>query len=388
MNNGQGFSYQIYETYYRQAKEAYAAGRMGEARKMYFNAATSLLKTAKETDGEMKEALMRRSRKLMQLAESIPDDSDASGSPAAGEQRTVRESRETASDSRSRQPEEGQKVWRESGNPGVYFDDIAGLSDVKESIRTRVILPRLHPEVYTLFRREEKGGILLYGPPGTGKTMIAKAIATEIDAKFYSIRCSDIVGKYFGEAEKNVRGLFDTARQNENAILFFDEFEALAAKRGGNSTVMNRLVPELLSQIDGFQDKKQGNLLLIAATNRPWDIDSAFLRPPRLTEKIYVGLPDYEARLFIADKEFRAVPCEMENLPELIAKATDGCNAADIVAACGRIKDNAIRYVIDQTQKEGMVRWEDVRPVLSQCQSSVQQQDLEQIRRWEESQNK
>ena len=138
--------------------------------------------------------------------------------------------------------------------------------------------------------------------------MIAKAIATEIDAAFYAIRCSDIVGKYFGEAEKNIKALFDAARSQDSAILFFDEFEALAAKRGGHSTVMDRLVPELLSQIDGFTTDREKSLLLLASTNRPWDLDTAFLRPRRLTEKIYVGLPDVEARLYLIRRNLQNVP--------------------------------------------------------------------------------
>ncbi|MDO5422135.1 MAG: ATP-binding protein [Eubacteriales bacterium] len=388
MKDNQGFSYQIYETYFRQAKDAYAAGRMDEARKMYFHSAEALLRSAKETDGEMKEALVRRAQKLMRLAESIPETpapkprrTEGTSAASSGQGRRANISKE-----KSGEDEEGVKVWQSTESPGVSFDDIAGLADVKESIQMRLILPRKYPEVYARFRYEAKGGILLYGPPGTGKTMIAKAIATEIQAAFYPVFCSDIVGKYFGEAEKNIRSLFETARQHERAIIFFDEFEALAAKRGGHSTVMNRLVPELLGQMDGFRNDEEKDLLIVAATNRPWDLDSAFLRPPRLTQKIYVGLPDYEARLFLAKKAFASVPCEEEKLAERIAEVSEGCNAADINALCGRIKENAVRYAIANHQENGAVRREDLDDALENFHSSVQKSDLDAIRRWEQSQ--
>lgn len=384
MKEGQGFSYQIYETYLQQGKEAFSRGCMEEAKTMYYHAAQSLLRSAKTNDGETKEALVRRAQKLIYLADRIP--SESSLEPGRGEGKTERLPKEKALGEAAKETEKEEKIWKKSGNPGVYFDDIAGLFEVKESIRTRVILPRLHPDVYKYFRRETEGGILLYGPPGTGKTMIAKALATELDAAFYSIRCSDIMAKYFGESEQNIKGLFREARSQEYAILFFDEFEALASNRGGDSAVMNRLVAELLTQIDGFREEKKDNLLIVAATNRPWDIDSAFLRPPRLTEKIYVGLPDYEARLFLAGKAFEGVPCEVETIAEEIAGETEGYSAADITAVCGGIKDRAIRYVIDHNLTEGAVRAEDITAVLSKSYSSVQRSDLEAIRRWEDSQ--
>ncbi len=387
MKDRQGFSYQIYETYFQKAKEAYAAKRMTEAKKMYLNSAQSLLRSAKDTDGEMKEALIRRAEKIVRLADTIPEISSCEISELKnGSDIQITKSEPHMVSQENKEKEEGETNWKRSGSPGVYFDDIAGLQDVKESIRTRVILPRLHPEIYDHFRRKVEGGILLYGPPGTGKTMIAKAIATEIDAEFYSVRCSDIVGKYFGEAEKNIRRLFDTARKSKSSIIFFDEFEALAIKRGGHSTVMNRLVPELLSQMDGFCGTEENHLLILAATNRPWDIDSAFLRPPRLTQKIYVGLPDYEARHYLAEKAFLSVPCQVENISDLIAKATQGCNAADVAAVCGSIKDNAIRYAIENGQSGGMIRAEDVETALQNYHSSVQQSDLDQIRHWEKLQ--
>ena len=192
---------------------------------------------------------------------------------------------------------------------------------------------------------------MLYGLPGTGKTMIAKAIAHEVNASFYSVKCSDIVSKWFGEAEKNVKNLFETAKKEEKAIIFFDEFEALAAKRGGeNNAVMNRLVPELLAQMQGFSDN-ENNLLLLAATNRPWDIDSAMLRPGRFNELIYVGLPDAPAREYMINKALKGLPLSEEVKIADIVEATEGYSGADVTEFCERLKDNPIKKSIESGGK-------------------------------------
>lgn len=376
-------SYQLFEIYYNRAKSAESAGRTQEARQMYLNASDALLRTAKENSGETRIAMIRRADKLVRLAESLKEPSRASAEPGlSGKEADF--GTQAADDGKSRLTRDDQAttMWQAAGKTNVSFDDIAGLEDVKEAIRGRIILPRTHPEVYNLFKRKVAGGILLYGPPGTGKTMIAKAVATEVDADFFSVRCSDIVGKYFGEAEKNVKSLFETARRSEAAVIFFDEFEALGAERGDDSSVMNRLVPELLSQMDGFLSGESNMLMCMAATNRPWDLDSAFLRPPRLTEKIYVGLPDYDARLFIVTKAFQGVPCEPGMDPDYIAGCADGYNAADIVELCGAIKDIAIRRTIDTGRSSNISR-HDVAEALKKVRSSVQQTDIDRIRQWE-----
>ena len=284
------------------------------------------------------------------------------------------------------QQQEEKKVWECAAKSEIRFADIAGLEEAKEAIRRRVILPYQYPEVYRTFHRKVSGGILLYGPPGTGKTMIAKAIAGEIDRDFFSVRCSDIVEKYFGESEKNVKSLFDTARKAKSAVIFFDEFDALAGRRGGDSGVMNRLVPELLSHMDGFSSDGDSDILFLAATNRPWDLDSAFLRPPRLTNKIYVGLPDFEARLFLARKCLEHIPCSPQVSAEMIAELTDGFNAADVALFCETLKDGPIdRTIAGESRRE--ITMEDVNRTAAQIHSSVRKEDVERLRQWEQTMN-
>ena len=374
-----GVFYQMFQTYYDRAVQADKNGKLQEAKKMYLLAGESLLKVAQESSGETKAALLRRADKLILLSDMIevPELSDKEGAEK-GE----------GGLSRSKSSDQKTSVWKCAGKPNVKFDDIAGLREVKESIQRRVILPRQYAELYKMFRRNVKGGILLYGPPGTGKTMIAKAIATEVDADFYSIRCSDIVGKYYGESENNVKKLFEAARQSQAAVIFFDEFDALASQRNDDSETTNRLVTELLSQMDGFDDtEKQNDLLFLAATNRPWTLDSAFLRPPRLTEKIYVGLPDFEARSFLIKKELAEVPQVADLDLEFLAKNTEGYNAADIVEMCEVIKDQGIGRSIEKRNLSPL-RQQDLQIALDKVHSSVQEVDIQMLKEWEASQRR
>ena len=270
-------------------------------------------------------------------------------------------------------------------SPNVHFSDIAGLESVKNVIQMKVIQPILHPELYERFSKSTNGGILLYGPPGTGKTMIARAIATETNLAFFSVRCSDIVGKTFGDGERNLKALFDAARENGHAMIFFDEFEALAPRRGGGSTIMNRIVPELLSQMDGFQ-QAEGTLIVLASTNRPWDLDSAVLRPPRMTERIYVGLPDNDAREYIVRKELDPLPKQEVPDYSAIAEALEGYNCADIMAFVEKVKEAPIRRGLEHPGEEQFITGEDIAEALIQSHSSVQKSDLEAFSKWEGTQ--
>ena len=387
MAGGQGIAYRMYEEYYARAREADQKGQMAEAKKMYLHASEELFRAARDVQGETRRSLMQRAEKLMQLSDAIelPKQPKPSVAPSGSGSRATGSKKISTSSS----GDESETVWIPTEKPNVHFSDIAGLEDVKAVVNSRVILPRKFPDVYKAYNRSLNSGILLYGPPGTGKTMIAKAIATEVNAAFYSVRCSDVVGKYFGEAEKNIKSLFEAARAQQSAVLFFDEFEALAARRGGNSTVMNRLVPELLSQIDGFTTNTERNLLLLAATNRPWDLDTAFLRPPRLTEKIFVGLPDAPARAYLIEKRLSGGPGDEELSVEEIVARTEGFNAADVAEFCESMKDGAIQRTVSENGGKVLSKicMADVDRAAEHIHSSVQESDLVAIRRWEATQH-
>ena len=255
---------------------------------------------------EAGEADVRESRKskglrLLEFARRLSQDDAAARAPAAAGSHDARGG-PAAGES---PPAESR--WEVVQKPGISFADIAGLTEVKDLILRRVLLPFRNPQLAEAYRRKPGGGVLMFGPPGTGKTMMGKAVATELDAPFFNVRCSDIMSKWVGEAEGNVKSLFQAARAKLPAVLFFDETEALFSRRGSQASVMDRVVPEFLAQIDGLQHGSAG-LLLLGATNRPWDIDPAALRPGRFGERVYIGLPDRPARQLRARIDFGKGP--------------------------------------------------------------------------------
>lgn len=258
---------------------------------------------------------------------------------------------------------------------GIKMDDIAGMEEAKEAIRMRVILPIQHPEVYAKYNKKVGGGILLYGLPGTGKTMFAQAVANELDAVFYEVKCSDIVSKWYGESEQRIKKLFRDARKNKRAVIFFDEFEALGKSRNSSETNDLNIVPELLAQIQGFE-KNENTLLLLAATNRPWDIDSALLRPGRFNEKILIPLPDDKSRRAIIEKQLHDVPVDESVSIDDIVKITDGFNGADVVEFCDQLKNGPIlRSIRNKTDNEAITST-DIETTSKKVKSSVSEEDI------------
>lgn len=355
-----------------EARALEESGKRSAAYGKYMCACDLLLRLAREqSDAGAKKKYMESAEQLRRRAQRIAAKPEPV--PQTPPKRPVSQQEDVSRD---------ETMWQPISTMDVRFDDIAGLSEAKGEITKRILLPRRHPEIYRAYDMQPEGGILFYGPPGTGKTMLAKAIATEIDAAFFAVRCSEIVGRYFGSAERNVKGLFDAARAHRQAIVFFDEFEALAAKRGGHSTVMNRLVPELLSQIDGFS-KKSGDLLVLAATNRPWDLDSAFLRPPRFSVRIHIGLPDAPAREYLAKRLFADTPCADDFSVDAVVAWTEGFSAADVRSFCAAVKQSAIDRDISQGALSA-VRNGDIEQAKQAVFSSVHGDDLAAIAKWEQ----
>ena len=257
---------------------------------------------------------------------------------------------------------------------GVTFADIAGLEDVKEAIRELIITPFRRADLYKRFGMETGGGVLLYGPPGTGKTMLAQAIATEVDAAFFSVKGSDLISKYVGESEQNVKKLFKAARSLPVSVIFFDEFEVIGRARGNDlQPWSDKLLSELLAQMQGFE-KSEGTLLVLAATNMPWTIDSALLRPGRFNRKIYVSLPDPEAREQIVRNCLNGLPVDSGFDYAKVAEITEGFNAADVTEFCNRLKLSAIRRSIESGNDE-VICMKDVENS-SSMKSSVDPRDL------------
>ncbi len=256
------------------------------------------------------------------------------------------------------------------------MDRVAGLEDVKEEIRRQVVYPFMYPSLYKRYNKKTGGGILLYGLPGTGKTMIAKAIAKDMQASFFPIKCSDLLSKWFGESEGNIKELFDKARQSGKAIIFFDEFEAIGMKRSGEGNeAMNRVVHELLNQMDGFEENGNHNLVILAATNRPWDVDTAFLRPGRFNRKIYVPLPSEEARKKLIALSFDGAPMGEDYCEEEVVRLTENYSGADTVEMCECAKMFAIEREIE-TGKAGFIGMSDIEKAGKTVRTSIAEFDV------------
>lgn len=269
--------------------------------------------------------------------------------------------------------EEEPKVETKKSNK-IMFDDVIGLESVKEVLNSKLVLPLEHKEVFDAFNKKTNGGLLLYGPPGTGKTMVVKALANEIGAEFYSIRCSDILTKYVGEAEQKIKNLFTDARTHEKAVIFFDEFDSIAVKRGDAASHMDRIVSELLSQIDGF-DTDNKNIIIIAATNLPWNIDQAILRPPRFTDSIYIDLPNKRMRTFLFKKKLEGVSLDKDIDFSIISENTKGFSGADIEEVCEKSKMAPIYRSIKSNSIENL-KEQDILDVLEDSYPSVTKEYL------------
>jgi transitional endoplasmic reticulum ATPase len=218
--------------------------------------------------------------------------------------------------------------------PDVKWDDIGGLLSIKQELQEAVEWPLKYQGVFTYADATPPKGILLYGPPGTGKTLIAKAAANESEANFISIKGPELLSKWVGESEKGVREVFRKARQAAPCIIFFDEVDAIAPRRGGgfggDSHVTERLISQLLTELDGLEILT--NVVVIAATNRPDIIDPALLRPGRFDRLLYVPPPDKDSRLQIIKIHTKKKPlAENVSLDEL-AIETEGYTGADIAS--------------------------------------------------------
>ncbi|MEM4667232.1 MAG: CDC48 family AAA ATPase [Thermofilum sp.] len=227
--------------------------------------------------------------------------------------------------------------------PEVRWDDIGGLEDVKQQLREAVEWPLKHPEFFREMGIDPPKGILLYGPPGTGKTLLAKAVATESEANFIGVRGPEVLSKWVGESEKAVREIFRKARQAAPCVIFFDEIDSIAPRRGQrfDSGVTDRIVNQLLTEMDGLE--RLEGVVVIGATNRPDILDPALLRPGRFDRLIYVPPPDEKARFEILKVHTRRMPlAEDVNLAEL-AKRTEGYTGADLAAVCKEAALAALR---------------------------------------------
>jgi transitional endoplasmic reticulum ATPase len=235
----------------------------------------------------------------------------------------------------------------------IRFSDIAGLEDVKKTIRMQIIEPFTNPEIFEKFGKKAGGGVLLYGPPGCGKTMIARAIADECHAEFLAIGISDILGIYHGESEQNLNAMFEKARANKPCVMFFDELDALAFARSKTSSVHGRtLVNEFLNQLDGV-GRNNDDILFLSASNMPWDVDVAMKRPGRFSRQIFVPPPDLEAKIGILQRKLRNLPVDDFDITALAGKLKL-FSGADIDGLIEQAKELVLQHIMETGEERNL----------------------------------
>lgn len=244
--------------------------------------------------------------------------------------------------------EETTESFVEAEDSQVYLKDVGGMEEVKRRLNLSFLAPLQNPELMAAYGKSVSGGLLLYGPPGCGKTFIAKALAGELGAKFISVGLTDILDMYVGQSEMKLHELFENARRNTPAVLFFDELDAIGQKRSQlKNSGMRSLVNQLLLEMDSG-DKANENLFILGATNHPWDVDNALRRPGRFDRIVPVFPPDQEAREAILASNLANKPTEEIDLNQL-ASRTQGFSGADLKHLC----DSAVEYAMEASMETG-----------------------------------
>jgi transitional endoplasmic reticulum ATPase len=252
----------------------------------------------------------------------------------------------------------------------ITFADVGGLDDLKQRIRRRIILPLQKPSLFDRFRKKAGGGVLLYGPPGCGKTLLARATAGEVDARFLNVQISDVLDMWLGGSEHKLHDLFETARRDAPSVLFFDEVEALGGKRQfSQGQAHANVVSQFLSEMDGFTSRNEG-VLIMGATNVPWAIDSAFRRPGRFDRVVFVPPPDRVAREAVLRIHLRDRPLAADIDVALLARRTSGYSGADLEHLVETAVDLAIEESLTR-EIEAPVRQQHLLDALTEVRSTT-----------------
>lgn len=366
---------EAFKSFYQQGKDLYNAGDISSAREAFIKAAE--LANDISVNAASYDVRMEYHKTAVKILDFVKKSCVKTPPQAV-----------TPNSQNSEQEEKPQAVKPETKSD-ITFADVAGLEDVKDQIRYKVLEPLKNPELAEMYKIEPGAKILLYGPPGTGKTFIARAIAGEVDAEFYAVNCQDLISKYMGDSSKKLDELFDEAQKNERAIIFFDEFDSVASKRGdgadGVDAEMARFVATFLTKVDGFKKSETNKmLLLIAATNRPWALDRAMLRGGRFDTHIYVGVPDQTAREFLVNKVLKGLPMDEDVDLSKLAWALEGYGGGDITAICGKIKLEAYMRSLKVGSPQNITR-EDCNSGLLSSHNMITAEDIEKFEKFRAS---
>lgn len=271
-------------------------------------------------------------------------------------------------------------------NPGVAFNDVIGLDNVKQILKEIIVLPTIRPDLFTGLRSPPKG-LLLFGPPGTGKTLIAKAVATECKCTFFSISASALTSKYVGESEKLVRALFDIANERQPSVVFIDEMESILSKRSeSENDATKRLKTEFLVQFDGVGSNQDARILIIGATNRPFDLDTAVLR--RMPKRVLIPPFNQEERFhylkhIFKNNEHKITDDELNK----VASMTNNYSNSDLKELCREAAYEPIREISDISalQKLGKLRelnYNDLHKAVKIVRGTLNDKILSELNEW------
>ncbi len=358
-------SYNTFERLKDKGLAHFKNGEYAAAKPFLMQAADAIIKIAGDTDNakqrDRRKAMAAELIEFARLCDQRQDQKRTNRRAATNEDD---ESKTSAQD------------WIVREKTDISFSDIAGLDDVKHEIRLKMIYPFRHPDLAQQYGIGVGGGLLLYGPPGTGKTMIAKAVANEIEATMFVISPAQILSKWVGEAEQNVSKLFKAAKEEAKSIIFIDEIEALVpARRSSQSSV----VPQILQEIEGFDRKGERPLLFVGATNEPWALDSAMMRPGRFDSKIYVPLPDEPARHKLLEIYLGGRPLADDvDFAELVALLA-GYSGADIKAVASKAATIPFMDAVGGGEPRAICRL-DLLSVIQSLRPSVREKDLVRFR--------
>jgi AAA+ superfamily predicted ATPase len=251
----------------------------------------------------------------------------------------------------------------------VTFEDVAGLHELKKTIRLRIISPFFNQGLFSKFRKKVGGGVLLYGPPGCGKTFVARATAGECKATFVPVHITDILDPYIGVSEQNLKAMFDKARHHKPSIMFFDEIDTIGYNRSkSSSNYMRGVIDTFLSEMEGI-DTSTDQVLIIGATNLPWDVDNALKRPGRFDRLIFVAPPDLEAREQMFTLKLHGRFAKGID-PHWLAKHTEFFSGADIENVCERAAELVLEEILE-TGVERPIMMKDLETVLSEVKPTT-----------------
>ena len=350
--------------YCERARACEAKGQPDRAARLYLGAAGILTKSAPGCPAEIRAARYDDAERLVHKADALSNKPRACLAERAREQRS---------------PDfpDAQR-WFPEPAPDVSFDDVVGLEEAKAFIRDRVLLPMRKPHLYKQAKLKPASGLLLFSLHGCGKTTFARACARESGTAFFNVHPSDIMAKYVGEAEQRVRSLFQAAREAAPSIIYVDEADGLLSDREDGTGVSKRVLDTFLAEMAGFSGEKTG-VFVLAATNHPWKIADALRRPGRLSDTLYIPLPDQAARRAILEKQFDGVARKDDLWLDDIAAATDGFSGADVVELADRAKVLAVLRA-DRDGGDVVLKQPDLEEVCDCVRPSVDLSSIEKLR--------